>query len=33
MNIRIIAGEVVLDPNRVRYIQMYIDVEVRNSVF
>ena len=27
-NIRLIAGELLLDPNRVRYTQLHVDVEV-----
>lgn len=30
-NIRLIAGELLLDPNRVRYCQLHIDVEVSIS--
>ena len=28
MNIRLVAGELLLDPNRVRYLPMHVDVEV-----
>lgn len=28
MNIRLVAGELLLDSNRVRYIPVHVDVEV-----
>jgi hypothetical protein len=28
MNVRLVAGELLLDPNRVRYAQLNVDVEV-----
>jgi hypothetical protein len=33
MNIRLVTGELLLDSNRVRYIQMNVDVEVSVSTF
>jgi hypothetical protein len=33
MNIRLVAGELLLDPNRVRYIPIHVDVEVSISTF
>jgi len=33
MNIRYVAGELLLDSNRVSYTQISIDIEVRTSIF
>jgi hypothetical protein len=32
MNIRYVAGEQLLDPNRVNYTQMNVDVEVSSTL-
>lgn len=31
MNIRFVTGELLVDPNRVSYTQLYVDVEVNMS--
>lgn len=33
MNIRLVTGEMLLDPNRVRYTQINVDVEVSVLIF
>jgi len=33
MNIRLVAGEVLLEANRIMFVKMHLDVEVCDSAF